>query len=454
MRPRHASQIRQSLLAMLMLAAAAPRADAVIVELKDVAADRIERQRAASQGNIPLPNTPNIAQLDQRLAEKGVKLGSELMVRIFKAKSALELWMKKGDRFVLFATYPICYWSGTLGPKVVEGDQQSPEGIYTVSEKQLHLGGRWPRSLNLGFPNTFDRAYARTGSYILVHGGCSSVGCYSMTNPVIEEIFTIVQRALKGGQDQIQVQVFPFRLTEENLRGFVLHEWYDFWRNLKDAYDSFERTKLPPRVSICERRYWVEDSVRPGEVAAQSPLAGCGVLSAATETMQEEMATEFARMSRTSPQSQRSRLIAFQNLQNRRSLIQSGLLSARLSERPNPQPSPHPSVQQIEQANAAQIGNQNALSSAAKTSLLANATPRSGLGMTTTSPNANRWPAPTSARARPQPTTGSSPTTARVQISCEATLPSCRRWIALHTAMAARRRPVASGAKAARPNRT
>jgi murein L,D-transpeptidase YafK len=434
--------MRKSLLAVLMLAAWATRADAVVVELKDVAADRIERQRAASQGNIPLPNTPNIAQLDQRLAEKGVKLGSELMVRIFKAESALELWMKKGDRFVHFATYPICYWSGTLGPKVTEGDQQSPEGIYTVTSRQLHLIGRWPRSINLGFPNSFDRSYARTGSYILVHGGCSSVGCYSLTNPVIEEVYSIIERALKGGQDHIQVQVFPFRLTEENLRGFVLHEWYDFWRNLKDAYDSFERTKLPPRVSVCERRYWVEDAARPGEVAAQSPLAGCGVLSAATEAMQEEMATAFAKMSRTSPLYLRSKLIALQNLQNRISLVRSGLLNARLSVRPNPQPS----VQQIEQANA--------LSNVATTNPRANGT-RSGFGMTTTiNPGRSPSPAPTSAGTLLRPATGSSPTTARVQISCEETLPSCRRWIALQTAMVARRRSVASGTRAVRPNRS
>jgi murein L,D-transpeptidase YafK len=248
-----------AVLALVLTVLAPAGAAAVVIELKDVAPDRIERQRANSLGQLPLPNTPSIAQLDARLAEKGLALGNSAFIRIFKAESELEVWLLKEGRFVLFATYPICFWSGTLGPKVHEGDKQSPEGIYSISARQLHFVGRWPRSINLGFPNAFDKALSRTGSYILVHGGCSSTGCFGMTNPVIEEIFRITERALGAGQLSVQVQVFPFRLTEENLRAYTSHEWYGFWRNLKVAYDSFERTRLPPRVSVCEGRYQVED---------------------------------------------------------------------------------------------------------------------------------------------------------------------------------------------------
>jgi murein L,D-transpeptidase YafK len=249
-----------TLVLAVVLAVLAPAgAAALVIELKDVAPDRIERQRANSLGRLPLPNTPSIAQLDARLAEKGLALGNGAFIRIFKAESELEVWLLKEGRFVLFATYPICFWSGTLGPKVHEGDKQSPEGVYSISARQLHFVGHWPRSINLGFPNAYDKALSRTGSYILIHGGCSSTGCFGMTNPVIEEIFRITERALRAGQLAVQVQVFPFRLTEENLRAYTSHEWYGFWSNLKLAYDSFERTRLPPRVSVCEGRYHVED---------------------------------------------------------------------------------------------------------------------------------------------------------------------------------------------------
>ena len=81
-----------------------------------------------------------------------------------------------------FATYPICLWSGRLGPKLREGDRQAPEGFYTVSAEQLNPNSRWHRSFSLGFPNAFDQAHGRTGSFIMVHGGCPSIGCYAMTD--------------------------------------------------------------------------------------------------------------------------------------------------------------------------------------------------------------------------------------------------------------------------------
>ena len=264
------------LLAILSAAicASAP-ASAVVIELKDVASDRVERQRAEAIGQLPLPGTPNVGQLAERLAEKQMAIGNPILIRVFKASSELEIWMQRGERLELFATYPICNWSGTLGPKLTEGDKQSPEGVYTVTSRQLHLVGRHPRSLNLGFPNALDRQMSRTGSYILIHGACSSVGCFAMTNPVIEEIYMLASAALKSKQDAVQVHVFPFRMTEERLKAYALNEWYDFWRNLKDVSDSFERTHLPPKISICEARYWVEDSAGEEEVASHGPLAVC-----------------------------------------------------------------------------------------------------------------------------------------------------------------------------------
>jgi hypothetical protein len=205
---------------------------------------------------------------------------------VFKATSELELWMRKDDAFVLFATYPICHWSGTLGPKLREGDRQTPEGFYTITSRQLHLAGRWPRSLNLGFPNVLDRAQARHGSFILVHGGCSSTGCFAMTNPVSDEIYRITEAALRAGQEHVPVHVFPFRMTEANLAAHQESDWQSFWRNLKQGYDSFETARRPPRVSVCEGRYHFEDA-GPGEVGAERPLAVCAATAAALEALEQ-----------------------------------------------------------------------------------------------------------------------------------------------------------------------
>lgn len=240
-------------------ASLAPLAHALTIELKDVAPDRIERQRAAEEGALPLPGTPDLSSFKERLAEKGGKLGSPVFIRVFKAESELEVWIRNDKGFVLFATYPVCHWSGTIGPKVKEGDKQTPEGFYSVQRRQLHRSGRWPQALNLGFPNVYDRALERTGSYLLVHGGCSSVGCFAMTNTVIEEIFELTFSAIRAGQAEVPVHVFPFRMSDANLALHQDSEWIDFWRSLKEGYDSFERTRVPPKVLVCEKRYLIAD---------------------------------------------------------------------------------------------------------------------------------------------------------------------------------------------------
>jgi len=233
------------------------------------AADRQARRDAAHAGRLatPLPGTPDTARPLTRLRAAGLRFGAPLMIRIFKAESEFEVWVGKTGTFVHFATYPVCYWSGTLGPKLREGDRQTPEGFYTLTEEQLHNGGRWRRSLNLGYPNVFDRANGRTGSAILVHGGCDSSGCFAMTNPVSAELYDLVVGAFRGGQQHIPVHVFPFRMTDANLAAEGDGRWQGFWDDLKTGYDSFERTHLPPHVSVCARRYQIRDAMRGGSDA-------------------------------------------------------------------------------------------------------------------------------------------------------------------------------------------
>ena len=191
----------------------------------EIEAER-SRRLALAASRQPLPGTPDLTNLAGRLAADGLALGAPIFVRIFKREFELELWMRRGDRFQRFAVYPICRWSGRLGPKLEEGDGQAPEGFYTVDAKALNPASRWHRSFNLGFPNAFDRAHARTGSFVMVHGGCASVGCFAMTDPVVDEIWRLVTAALSGGQKRFQVHVFPFRMTEGNLISRRNRPWH------------------------------------------------------------------------------------------------------------------------------------------------------------------------------------------------------------------------------------
>jgi murein L,D-transpeptidase YafK len=228
----------------------------------DSRAIRVERAQrfAMTSVGMALPGTPDLSNLSGRLASHGVKLGSPIFMRIFKRDFELELWMQRDGRFHKFATYPICRWSGKLGPKIKQGDHQAPEGFYSVDAKALNPNSRWHRSFNLGFPNAFDQASGRTGSFVMVHGGCASVGCYAMTNPVVDELWRIVTAALDGGQKRFQVQVFPFRMTDANLEHYAENAHAEFWRDLKTGHDIFDAGNLPPRISVCGQRYVFEAS--------------------------------------------------------------------------------------------------------------------------------------------------------------------------------------------------
>lgn len=224
------------------------------LELEMIRFERSKRYAAHAAG-LALAGTPDLAKLDERLAAAGLKLGAPVFIRIFKKEFELELWMLRDGRFHRFATYPICRWSGRLGPKLKQGDGQAPEGFYTVDAGALNPNSRWLRSFNLGYPNMFDRAHGRTGSLLMVHGGCGSIGCYAMTNGVIMEIWHLVTAALEGGQKRFQVQAFPFRMTDASLATRAPGETAQFWRHLKTGYDLFETDLVPPKVSVCGKSY-------------------------------------------------------------------------------------------------------------------------------------------------------------------------------------------------------
>ncbi|HEV2506284.1 MAG TPA: murein L,D-transpeptidase family protein [Mesorhizobium sp.] len=187
---------------------------------------------------------------------KGMNRESPIVGRIFKEENVVEVWKQKTNgRYEIIASYPICRYSGKLGPKYTEGDRQAPEGFYTVRPGQMNPKSGYHLSFNIGYPNTYDRANGRTGSNLMVHGACSSSGCYSMNDPQIEEIYAFARDAFKGGQTEFQIQAYPFRMTAANMARYRSDPNYEFWKMLKVGYDNFEITKVPPKVDVCEKRY-------------------------------------------------------------------------------------------------------------------------------------------------------------------------------------------------------
>jgi murein L,D-transpeptidase YafK len=181
---------------------------------------------------------------------------SPVLIRAYKKEAELEIWKMKSDRtYALFKTYPMCRWSGQLGPKKREGDMQAPEGFYAIEPGQMNPNSHYYLSFNVGYPNPYDRAYGRTGGNVMVHGVCSSAGCFSMTDEQINDIYAIARDAFRGGQREIQLQSYPFRMTAENLAKYRLDPNIDFWMEIKNGSDHFEVTKTEPSVIVCDKHY-------------------------------------------------------------------------------------------------------------------------------------------------------------------------------------------------------
>jgi murein L,D-transpeptidase YafK len=187
---------------------------------------------------------------------KNMPTESPMLVRLFKEEAELEVWKQDASgRYELLKTYPICRWSGELGPKIKEGDRQAPEGFYTITPAQMNPNSQFYLSFNMGFPNAFDKAHGRTGAHLMVHGDCSSRGCYAMTDDQIGEIYALARESFFGGQRAFQVQALPFRFTATNFARHRNNPNMPFWRMLKEGVDAFEVSRQEPSVDVCEKRY-------------------------------------------------------------------------------------------------------------------------------------------------------------------------------------------------------
>lgn len=197
-------------------------------------------------------------RLKQALAAKHLEFGAPIYIQIFKASRELELWVQGTDGYELFRTYEICEMSGELGPKIEQGDEQAPEGFYTVTADWMHPHSSYHLAFNIGYPNRYDEALGRTGSAIMVHGECSSSGCFAMTDDRIEEIYTLAEAALREGQHFFRVHIFPFRMTDKNLQRHQRSPWFNFWANLKQGHDYFVVNGYPPHVWVGDETYRFE----------------------------------------------------------------------------------------------------------------------------------------------------------------------------------------------------
>src|SRR4051812_8572379 len=216
-------------------------------------------------------NQPVPPKLVADMTEKDMDLQSPILVRLFKQEAELEVWKKnRSGSFALLKTYPICRWSGDLGPKVREGDRQAPEGFYSISPAQMNPQSAYYLSFNTGYPNAYDKSLGHSGSQLMVHGDCSSRGCYAMTDEQIAEIYSLGRESFFGGQRAFQMQAYPFRMTPLNMAKHRNNPNMPFWKMIKEGYDHFEVTRQEPKVDFCEKKY-VFDAAKPPD-AKRDPV--------------------------------------------------------------------------------------------------------------------------------------------------------------------------------------
>jgi murein L,D-transpeptidase YafK len=255
----------------------------------------VDLSKVKNKVEQPLPD-----RIVTEMQKRNMPRNSPIMIRVFKEEGVMEIWKAKADnRFDKIAQYQICAWSGKLGPKVKEGDRQAPEGFYNLTPAHLNPNSKYYLAINTGFPNRYDAANGRTGSNLMIHGACSSSGCYSMTDEQILEIYAFARDAFKGGQSSVQLQAFPFRMTAENMARHRTSEHLEFWKMLKVGYDNFEVTKRPPEVNVCERKYVFNQQLQGSGSfqagAACPPMSTPPALMASLNAYEKEYQMSYAK---------------------------------------------------------------------------------------------------------------------------------------------------------------
>ena len=242
---------------------------------------------------------PLNAEMRALLESKGMRKEDPILVRAFKQEQTLEIWKRdKTGRFALLKSYSLCTVGGVPGPKIREGDKQSPEGFYTITPGRMNPNSQYHLAYDVGYPNAFDRAWGRTGAAIMVHGSCvASAGCFIGTNEQMEELYALAREAFQGGQKSFQFQAYPFRMTAENLAKHRRSPHLAFWKNLKQGHDHFEVTKIEPRVEVCEKRYVFDPRIKDPASNTFNSTGACPSFD-----VPEEIATKVAEKSHADEQ--------------------------------------------------------------------------------------------------------------------------------------------------------
>ncbi len=264
--------IRTTVLRALVLTAALAAAWTPVTCLGQDGKELPNKEAKKAPPKLPAKATKKLPpELLSLLRDKKMPIHSPILVRVFKEEAELEVWKQDSTgRFQILKTYPICRWSGDLGPKLREGDRQTPEGFYRVTPELMNPHSSYYLAMNIGYPNSFDKANNRDGSLIMIHGDCWSIGCHAMTDEQISEIYALARESFLGARQSFQVQAYPFRLTPANLARHRNNSNLAFWKMLKIGNDHFEATHLEPKVDVCNRAY-VFDAQRPPNSA--KPLA-------------------------------------------------------------------------------------------------------------------------------------------------------------------------------------
>jgi murein L,D-transpeptidase YafK len=142
------------------------------------------------------------------------------------------------------------------------GDRQAAEGFYTITPELMNPNSNYYLVINTGFPNSFDKANDRDGTFLMIHGDCWSSGCYAMTDEQMAEIYSLARDSLLGWPS-FQIQAYPFRMTPANLARHRTNPNMAFWKMLKIGNDHFEATHVEPKVDFCDRRYVFDANQTP-----------------------------------------------------------------------------------------------------------------------------------------------------------------------------------------------
>jgi len=199
--------------------------------------------------------------LQADLKKAGVKGKFDLYIAAYKTEGKFEVWLKTSAQqpYQLFKTYDFCAHSGTLGPKVFEGDLQTPEGFYHINvfnpESNFHL------SLGINYPNKVDAVRTgknqKPGGDIYIHGACATVGCIPLTDEKIKEVYILAVEAQNAGQKEIPVHIYPFKLTNANLKKYsaIYPQHKSLWETLQLGYTYFEQHKSLPIINQVKGNY-------------------------------------------------------------------------------------------------------------------------------------------------------------------------------------------------------